>query len=167
MVFPATLAADEAAPPSNPKMQVLDLVYTVEDLAGAVLDLQVEETDTEIRIDLAADVLFDFDKAEIRPDAQSALHRAAEIIRENAKGVVRVEGHTDSKGSDSYNQKLSERRASSVKDWLVTREGLASVRFTTSGFGARNPVAPNTRPDGSDDPAGRQKNRRVSIVVAR
>src|SRR5882724_11535212 len=59
------------------------------------------------------------------------------------------------------NQKLSERRAASVKTWFIDKEGLSSVQFTTQGFGAKKPVASNTKTDGSDDPDGRQKNRRV------
>jgi outer membrane protein OmpA-like peptidoglycan-associated protein len=87
------------------------------------------------------------------------------VIREKAKGAVRIEGHTDGRGSPSYNQKLSERRARAVKDWLITREGLRKVSFHTQGFGATKPVAPNQKPDGSDDPEGCQKNRRVEIIV--
>src|SRR6266480_6499506 len=83
---------------------VLDLKYTVQDLGGKVQDLQIKETDTEIRIELAADVLFDFDKADLRPVAQQTLHQAAGIIQEKARGAVRIDGHTDSKGNDAYNQ---------------------------------------------------------------
>lgn len=160
-------AAEAPEPVSDLKMQVLDLVFKVEDIGGKVMDLQVKETETEIRIELAADVLFDFDKADIRPDAQNALKQAADIVRDKAKGTVRVEGHTDGKGSESYNQKLSDRRANSVKDWFVKKEGLKNVKFSTRGFGAKNPIAPNTKPDGSDDPDGRQKNRRVEIVIGK
>jgi outer membrane protein OmpA-like peptidoglycan-associated protein len=167
LVFSAAWAAEEPKTASDLKMQVLDLVFKVEDIGGKVLDLQVKETDTEIRIELAADVLFDFDKADIRSDAQNALQQAAGIIKAKAKGTVRVEGHTDAKGSDSYNQKLSQRRANSVRDWFVKKEDLKGVRFATSGFGAKKPVAPNTKPDGSDDPEGRQKNRRVEIVIGK
>ena len=78
---------------------------------------------------------------------------------------MRIEGHTDSKGNDAYNQKLSERRAASVKTWFTDKEGLGKVQFATQGFGAKKPVASNTKPDGSDDPEGRQKNRRVEIVI--
>jgi len=145
--------------------KVLDLIFTVQDMGGKVQDLRVKETGSEIRIELAADVLFDFDKADILPKAEEALKQVAGVIREKAKGVVQIEGHTDSKGSDAYNQKLSERRANAVKDWLVSKEGLKNVRFATRGFGAKRPVAPNSKPDGSDDPDGRQKNRRVEIVV--
>lgn len=147
------------------QIKIVDLVFRVEDLGGKVQDLQVKESAAEIRIELAADVLFDFNKADIRPKAQEALKQAGSIIRDKAKGVVRIEGHTDSKGNDPYNQKLSERRAGAVKTWLVEKEGLRSVEFVTQGFGAKKPVVPNKKPDGSDDPEGRQKNRRVEIIL--
>ena len=154
------------------KIRTLDLVFRVQDLvfrgqevSGRVESLKMKETATEIHIELAADVLFDFDKSDILPKAQEALKQAAAVIREKAKGVVQIEGHTDSKGSDTYNQKLSELRANAVKDWLVNKEGLKNVRFATQGFGAKRPVAPNKKPDGSDDPEGRQKNRRVEIIL--
>jgi outer membrane protein OmpA-like peptidoglycan-associated protein len=151
----------------------LDLRFTVVDLGGKTQSLeaktqslQVKETATEVRINLAADVLFDFDKSTIKPEAAKALHDVAQIIIEKGGGrTVRIEGHTDSKGGAAYNQRLSERRADAVKQWLMRTEGLAKVRMTTRGFGATRPVAPNTKPDGSDDPVGRQKNRRVEIVL--
>jgi outer membrane protein OmpA-like peptidoglycan-associated protein len=152
-----------------------DLIFKIDDLAGAsgaiagkVTDLQIKETTTEIKIDLAADVLFDFDKSTLRPSARTALKQVASIIRDNAKGhIVKIDGYTDSKGSDPYNQRLSDRRAASVKSWLIAKEGLSNVNFESEGFGAKNPVAPNTKPDGSDDPDGRQKNRRVEIIIAK
>lgn len=155
--------------------QTKDLVFSVQDVGGttqAVVgrtqNLQVQETATETRINLAADVLFDFDKAVLLPKAQETLHNVGTFIGEKSHGrPVRIEGYTDSKGSDAYNQKLSERRAEAVKQWLVQREGLGKVQMLTAGFGARNPVAPNKKPDGSDDPEGRQKNRRVEIVLAK
>jgi outer membrane protein OmpA-like peptidoglycan-associated protein len=157
------------------KVRVLDLVFptrdlrfSVVDLGGKTQDLQVKETATEIRIELAADVLFDFDKATIEPEAAAALHNTAEIIKTKGAGrSVRIDGHTDSKGSDAYNQKLSERRANAVEQWLVQKEGLGAIKMATQGFGAKKPVAPNTNPDGSDNPEGRQKNRRVEIVLSK
>ena len=189
-VFVLALAAATAAAQQTSETagRELDLTFTIQDLQGRVVDLrfvvsdmagqsqnvagqaqnlQVKETKTEIRIELAADVLFDFDKSNIRMSAQEALKQAAAIIRPNASHVVRIEGYTDAKGNDAYNQRLSEARAKSVRDWFVAREGLATVRFTTLGFGAKRPVAPNTKPDGSDDPEGRQKNRRVEIIVSK
>jgi outer membrane protein OmpA-like peptidoglycan-associated protein len=145
--------------------KVLDLVFRVEEMGGKVQLLDVKESPTEVRIELAADVLFDFDKAGILPKAQATLSQAAGMIREKAHGTVRIEGHTDAKGSDTYNQKLSERRAEAVKMWFIQKEGLGKVPFATEGLGARKPVAPNKKPDGSDDPEGRQKNRRVEIII--
>jgi outer membrane protein OmpA-like peptidoglycan-associated protein len=153
----------------------LPLAATVVDIDAAVvaIDLPVEdlvrvkEAAKEITLELPADVLFDFDKSDIRPDAATALAAAAEMIRTRAKGTVRIEGHTDSKGAASYNQKLSQARAKSVQAWLVANGGLAKVKFALSGYGATRPGAPNARPDGSDDPAGRQLNRRVAIVFTR
>jgi outer membrane protein OmpA-like peptidoglycan-associated protein len=150
---------------SSLQTRMLDLVFRVDDMGGKVQDLDVKETATEVRIDLAADVLFDYDQSDILPKAQQTLAQAAQVIRDKAKGTVRIEGFTDAKGSDAYNQKLSDRRAASVKSWFVNKEHLGSVSFETQGFGAKNPVASNTKPDGSDDPAGRQKNRRVEIII--
>ena len=152
--------------PTDLVFKIDDLGGRSENLAGNISDLKVRETSTEIKIDLAADVLFDFDKSTLRPTARDALKQAASIIRDNAKGsTVRIDGYTDSKGADPYNLRLSDRRAESVRNWFVTNEGLKDVKFATKGYGAKNPVAPNTKPDGSDDPDGRQKNRRVEITV--
>ncbi|MCA1582881.1 MAG: OmpA family protein [Acidobacteria bacterium] len=150
-----------------PQGKVLDLVFRVEDTGGKVEDLRVRESGTEVVIDLAADVLFEFDKADVRLAAAETLKEAAAVIREKSgeKGSVRVEGHTDGKGSASYNQTLSERRAESVRKWLIETALLGQARISTSGFGAKKPVAPNQKPDGTDDPEGRQKNRRVEIIV--
>ncbi len=164
------------------KLKVLDLFFKVEDLGrfkvedlgglkvadlGAkVANLQVKETDAEVRIELAADVLFDFDEARLLPKAEETLTKAATLVRERAAGAVRIEGHTDSKGDNAYNQRLSERRAESVRQWF-RRHGNGSARFSAKGYGESRPVAPNAKPNGDDDPEGRQKNRRVEIVIAK
>lgn len=123
------------------------------------------ETASTIEVTLPADILFDFDKADIRPAARGPLHEVAELVRTKAHGPVAIQGYTDALGNDAYNQKLSERRAAAVRNWLATQEGLSSTRFSTIGFGARNPVAPNRKPDGTDDPEGRQLNRRVTLII--
>lgn len=147
------------------QFKIVDIVFRVESIGGVVQDIEIKETPTEVRVDMAADVLFDFDKADLLPKADETLQKAAGFIRERAKGgAVRIEGHTDAKGNDTYNQKLSERRAASVKNWFIAH-GLNNLKFSTEGFGAKKPVAPNTKPDGSDDPEGRQKNRRVELVI--
>jgi outer membrane protein OmpA-like peptidoglycan-associated protein len=76
-----------------------------------------------------------------------------------------IEGYTDGKGSHDYNIKLSQSRAAAVKKWLVDNAQIKASRIATKGMGESNPVAPNRKPDGSDDPDGRQKNRRVEIIL--
>lgn len=128
-------------------------------------DLNAKVTDREIRIELAADVLFDFDKHDLRPEAVPSLQKVAEVLRSRAGSPVTIEGHSDGKGSDAYNQPLSEKRAQAVREWLVKKGGASSAGITTKGWGKSKPVVSNTRPDGSDDPEGRKKNRRVEITV--
>jgi outer membrane protein OmpA-like peptidoglycan-associated protein len=173
VVLPAL--AQETSKTADLQTRIVDLQFRVTDFSGNpvneltanVQDLQVKEIGNEVRIDLNADVLFDFDKADILPKAQETLAKAAAIVKERAKGTVRVNGHTDAKGGDAYNMRLSERRANSVRDWFRTKGGLSSFTFETKGFGATQPVAPNQKPDGSDDPDGRQKNRRVEIIITK
>lgn len=151
--------------PPDAKREIRDLRYVIEDIGGAERGLNMKESATEVQIELPADVLFDFDRYALRSEARESLAEAAEVIRARAKGTVRITGYTDAKGSDKYNKKLSERRASAVRDYLVKESGLRGFSFRTKGMGADDPVAPNTKPDGSDDPQGRQKNRRVEIVM--
>lgn len=139
----------------------------VSEVEGALRDLNARTIGNEIVVELPSDVLFDFDKWDIRPDAARALENLLTVIRaQSPTGGIRIEGHTDSIATDAYNMRLSERRALSVKNWLAARGGVAS-RITTRGFGESRPRAPNARPDGADDPEGRQQNRRVEIFVAR
>lgn len=121
------------------------------------------ETGFNIQINLSSDVLFDFDKAELKPEADAELQKAADVIRQKGKGLILIIGYTDSKGSDAYNQRLSLARAQAVKNWFEAK-GL-NQNYQVKGQGATNPVAPNTHPDGSDNPEGRAKNRRVEIIV--
>lgn len=125
--------------------------------------VEVAETRCEQRLRVDADVFFDFDAATLRTDAEPALATIAGRLQKNGNPVV-VEGHTDAKGADDYNQRLSEDRAGAVKQYLLAH-GTAADRVTTVGWGERKPVAPNEHPDGADDPDGRQQNRRVEIVV--
>jgi outer membrane protein OmpA-like peptidoglycan-associated protein len=112
---------------------------------------------------VVADALFDFDKASLRQDSEETLLAAAPELKKLGGNPLHVEGHTDSKGSDAYNMKLSEARATTVRDWMAKRE-LIPAGTAIKGFGETKPVAPNTTADGQDDPVGRQKNRRVEVV---
>jgi outer membrane protein OmpA-like peptidoglycan-associated protein len=115
---------------------------------------------------LQSDILFDFDRADLRPGATRTLRQVADSLkRRHAGAVLLIEGHTDSKGSDEYNLKLSLRRAETVRRWLAQQGKIPADRLQVRGYGETRPVAPNARPDGSDDPQGRQRNRRVEITV--
>ncbi len=166
---PATQAAAREALGSAKILDIVGLTRGVESMTRGIesvlKDLGAKVTDQEIRIDLAADVLFDFDKHELRPEAVPSLEKVAEVLRSRAGAPVTIEGHTDGKGTDAYNQPLSEKRAQAVREWLVQKGGASAARITTRGWGKSKPIVPNTRPDGSDDPEGRKKNRRVEITV--
>ncbi len=87
------------------------------------------------------------------------------IVRKKRKGDVLIFGHTDSKGSESYNHKLSERRAEAVKDRLARKGNIDPSVMKTKGFGELKPVALNTLPDGADNPEGQAKNGPVEIII--
>ena len=125
----------------------------------------VKTTDTgcENRLSVLADALFDFDKSNLRSDAEATLKAALPEIAKATGKPARVEGHTDGKGGDAYNIKLSEARGRTVRDWLAANSAIPAAT-PIKGYGKRMPIAPNTTPDGRDDPEGRQKNRRVEIV---
>lgn len=106
---------------------------------------------------------FDFDKANIKKEFVPVLDEAAQILKDNPKVKVTVEGHTDSKGTDAYNQKLSERRAKAVKQYLVSR-GIEANRLDTVGKGEKEPIADNMK-NGKDNPEGRAMNRRAELKV--
>ncbi len=114
-------------------------------------------------ISMDSSVLFDFDSYELRPESQQVLKDLVKILNETGAPAATVAGHTDSVADDAYNQTLSENRAQAVVDALQTNG--AATSLTAVGYGETQPVAPNENPDGSDNPAGRQLNRRVEIVV--
>lgn len=151
----------------NLEFTTVDLLLEDLEVEGAPEGLAIAETATEIRIELSADILFDFDSADIRKEAADALMQVAAMIEERPGAPVRIEGHTDSKGSEDYNQRLSENRAQSVMDWFTDFGGLESVSFEIIGLGESDPAAPNENADGSDNPEGRQANRRVEIVIGK
>jgi len=108
-------------------------------------------------------VNFDYDKSNIKSEFAPILDEAAQTLKDNPDINVRISGHTDSRGSDQYNQRLSDRRAQAVKQYLVSK-GIASSRLSTEGRGEREPIAPNTK-DGRDNPEGRAMNRRAELKI--
>jgi outer membrane protein OmpA-like peptidoglycan-associated protein len=121
-------------------------------------NLQAKQTDRGMVMTLS-DVLFDTGKATLKPGAGRDLDRLAQALKDNPNTRVKIEGFTDSVGSDAYNQSLSERRAEAVADALRMR-GVPADRLQAEGLGKEFPVATN------NTPAGRQQNRRVEIVFS-
>lgn len=108
---------------------------------------------------------FDFDKYNIKNEFKPVLDEAASVLKSRPDIVeVMIEGHTDAMGTDAYNQKLSEKRAESVKKYLISK-GLSPMQLKTVGFGESKPIAPNKLANGKDNPEGRAMNRRVEFEV--
>ncbi|MBV8770738.1 MAG: OmpA family protein [Deltaproteobacteria bacterium] len=126
--------------------------------------IKQESSPCKNRISVGADALFDFNQSDLRSDAAETLEKLGPMIRSFRAHPIEIDGHTDSIGSLAYNQQLSDARAETVKRWLAQRDFLPAST-PIRGYGKTRPIAPNRNPDGSDNPAGRQKNRRVEIVI--
>ena len=103
-------------------------------------------------------MLFDFDRSTVKPEAAKILDRLVVFMQENKTSKVALSGHTDNVGSDAYNQKLSERRVTAVREYVV-KKGVDAGRISGQGFGESKPIADNKTRE------GRSKNRRVEIKV--
>lgn len=110
------------------------------------------------KVSLRGDTLFDFDKSVVKPEGKAVLDKLVQQAKDLNLEVIVAVGHTDSVGTDAYNQKLSERRAAAVKAYLVSK-GIAANRVYTEGKGEKSPVADNNTKE------GRSKNRRVEVEV--
>ncbi|ALP53565.1 hypothetical protein Tel_10695 [Candidatus Tenderia electrophaga] len=130
----------------------------VGEMEKKLAELNAKKTERGLVITLG-DVLFDFNQAELKPGSERNVQKIAEFLKEYPERKVRIEGFTDSTGSDSYNQMLSERRAEAVRAFL-TENGISADRVAARGYGESNPVASN------DTPATRQRNRRVEMVIS-
>ncbi len=129
-------------------------------LEGALQELAAEVTPEEIRINLSADVLFDFDNAELRSAAESQLNNLLTVVNSRPADRVTIEGHTDVRGEAPYNQALSLQRAGAVRAWLMGH-GIAADRITATGAGEARPVR-----TGATE-ADHQANRRVEIRIGK
>ena len=137
---------------------------------GAYMDAQEEKLaripgttvervgDDMLLVHFESDVLFDVDSSQLDPGARASLDQAVSVFVEYPKTAIVVQGHTDSTGSESYNQELSERRAGAVRNYLISR-GVDADRMAAVGFGEGQPVASN------DTATGRQQNRRVDLLL--
>jgi len=139
-----------------------DIVRRVESISG---DVRTAETPEQVQVALATDVLFAFDSADLAPAAQARLAEVAATLDAEGEGPVEVVGHTDSMGTDAYNNDLSQRRAAAVRDALA--QLAPDFTYQASGRGEAEPVAPNEAEGGGDNPDGRARNRRVEITFAK
>jgi len=169
---PSGLAAGRAPAPApavilpvgdNPRMGsgIQPLLRLIEDVQGRETTV-AKGPNTQIT--LASDVLFAFGKADLTPAAQALIADVAQQIDgQRTAGTVTVIGYTDSVGSDSVNVPLSRQRAANVAAALQGKVHATGLKFDVQGKGSADPVAPNMNPGGGDNPAGRAKNRRVTI----
>ncbi|WP_312920615.1 OmpA family protein [Stutzerimonas nitrititolerans] len=135
--------------------QTVAVVETVEPIPTA--EVEPEPVAEAVRVEL--DVKFDFDRAEVKSGSYDDIRNLADFMKEYGQTSTVVEGHTDSVGTDAYNQRLSERRANAVRDVLVNQHGLDSNRIQAVGYGESRPVADNATEE------GRAINRRVEAEV--
>jgi outer membrane protein OmpA-like peptidoglycan-associated protein len=112
----------------------------------------------EIAVSVKNDILFDFNSSALRPEARRTINEMAEVFERYADTTITVEGHADAIGSEDYNQNLSEKRAGSVANYIIS-QGVGSSRVIARGYGETQPVATNETPE------GRQLNRRVEIQI--
>lgn len=120
--------------------------------------VRVVRNGDQIELVMPGNITFDTDQSSIKSSFNGVLESVALVLKEFDKTVIQVDGHTDSTGSDSYNQMLSEQRASSVRDFLLNQD-IAPARTRATGYGERYPTATN------DTAAGREQNRRVELTL--
>ncbi|MER6943186.1 OmpA family protein [Nonomuraea sp. NPDC000554] len=154
--------------PPDVNAAVEDLVLPVEDVIGEVESLDGTESETkqgtQVTVALTSDVLFALDKWVLTAKAKQRLQQVAQKVRdESAGGVVKVQGHTDDQGSESYNRTLSQRRAQAVEQAMRGMLAGANVTLQAQGFGESRPKVPNVVDDKPVE-RNRAKNRRVEIV---
>lgn len=140
------------------QQQAQDAEMRARQLEQQLNELNAKQTDRGLVITLG-DVLFDTDQAQLKSGGAREVQKLADVLKQNPQRTVFIEGFTDSTGSDSHNQELSERRANAVRDTLLNL-GISGDRITTRGYGKNFPIASN------DNQAGRLLNRRVEIVIS-
>lgn len=150
--------------PSDASGGISDLSSQIDGLAARHDGLSVRQDKNAVTVAMLGDVLFDFDKTVIRPAAEPTLRDIASLIKSSSAGTVAIEGHTDSKGSASYNKDLSLRRAQAVAQWLASH-GVDKARLSVKGLGDTQPIQSNRLANGADNPQGRAQNRRVEFVL--
>lgn len=116
------------------------------------------------RIFVLENIYFGYDSADIRKEAAQELDKLVTLLNDNSDLKIEMGSHTDSVASDAFNIRLSQRRAESTVNYLI-RKGIDPARLVAKGYGESKPIARNTNPDGSDNPVGRQRNRRTEFKI--
>ncbi|HNP06412.1 MAG TPA: OmpA family protein [Cyclobacteriaceae bacterium] len=151
--------------PFTTKGKAIPLESLKELLTNVTLDtLMVLDKLEKNKIFVLNNIYFDLDKSDIRSDAAAELDKLVDLLTDNPEIKIELSSHTDSIASNSYNIQLSQRRAESTVAYLITK-GIAPDRLVAKGYGEEKPIARNTNPDGTDNPAGRQRNRRTEFKI--
>ncbi|MFB2838668.1 OmpA family protein [Floridanema evergladense] len=153
---PTTKVEVETPPPTK---------ITAATVEKTMTELKAEKTKLGIKINLPEHILFDFDKYHVRATAKPTLTKLNQLLTYYGKSEILINGHTDDKGDDAYNEKLSRLRSAAVKYYFINVFKVPAKRLQTKGLGESQPIAPNNKTDGSDNPEGRQKNRRVEVII--
>jgi outer membrane protein OmpA-like peptidoglycan-associated protein len=138
-------------------------VPKTEDYKELIKLIELEKIKVGERI-ILKNIFFEFDKADLLPESKMELDRLVELLNRYPAMKIEISGHTDSKGNDEYNLKLSQARAQAVVDYLISK-GISKDRLQAKGYGETKPIAPNQNPDGSDNEEGRQLNRRTEFKI--
>jgi len=141
-------------------VSVPDDMDTIE-LANPVLCLNTPEVDQALVLE---NIYFDFNKADLKEESFPVLDELVTILNDRPQMTIELSAHTDSKGTDTYNDRLSQARAESVMKYLMSK-GIDASRLEAKGYGETAPLASNTNDDGTDNPDGRQKNRRTEFKI--
>ncbi len=128
------------------------------DIEKDVKDAEVVRVEEGIHITFDSGILFGFDKSDLNSDSKESIAKLGRILNEYPDTRLTIQGHTDSKGDDNYNRKLSAQRSDAVRDYLIAN-GVTGGRLNTTAYGETSPVASN------DTEAGRAKNRRVEVII--
>jgi outer membrane protein OmpA-like peptidoglycan-associated protein len=156
------LARKEGYFAGNARVSTVNIPPTVDSIR-ADIKLKKVIVNKEYRL---SNILYDFDKATLTPVSMLVLDTLYEILRDNPTFVIDLNSHTDGKGSAPYNLRLSQARAESCVNYLI-KKGIAKNRMVPIGYGMTKPIAPNTNPDGTDNPEGRALNRRTEFKITK
>lgn len=147
------------------KGKAVDVTKLTQLVTNVTLDTTIVLDKMELnKIFVLENIYYDLDSANIRPDAAVELDKLVQILIDNPEINIELSSHTDSIASVEYNQNLSQRRAQSAVNYLIQR-GISPDRLVAKGYGELQPIARNTNPDGTDNPEGRQKNRRTEFKI--